>query len=154
MFFTSVGEMGFALHEMYKISGLVIGDTPYEEYVPSIEKLYLLKKDDPLVYETYWEVLCHFDICAQKIEWRSGGVKQMAWASYLFYGLNDKSGPVIRLAPSTDEKIEEMINTSTSSYTTESNGDTFKSDVVFESFHHQARVPISDRALLASFLRV
>jgi len=77
MFFTSVGEMGFALHEMYKISGLVIGDTPYEEYVPSIEKLYLLKKDDPLVYETYWEVLCHFDICAQKIEWRYGGVKQM-----------------------------------------------------------------------------
>jgi len=82
------------------------------------------------------------------------GSQANAWASYLFYGLNDKSGPVIRLAPSTDEKIEEMINTSTSSYTTESNEDTFKSDVVFESFHHQARVPISDRALLAGFLRV
>ena len=39
-----------------------------------------------------------------------------------------------------------------SSYTTESNEDTFKPDTVFESFHHQARVPISDRALLASFL--
>ena len=54
--------MGLALHEMYKISGLVIGDAPYKEYVPSIEELHLLKKSDPLVYETYWEVLCHFHI--------------------------------------------------------------------------------------------
>ena len=36
----------------------------------------------------------------------------------------------------------------------ESNEDTFKPDVVIESFHHQARVPISDRALLACFLMV
>jgi len=26
---------------------LVIGDAPYEEYVPTIEELHLLKKDDP-----------------------------------------------------------------------------------------------------------
>ena len=32
-FFTPVGEMGFALHEMYEVSGLVMGDTPYEEYI-------------------------------------------------------------------------------------------------------------------------
>ena len=48
-FFTLVGEMEFALHEMYEVSGLVMGDAPYEEYVPSIEELHLLKKDDPLV---------------------------------------------------------------------------------------------------------
>jgi len=35
---------------------------------------------------------------------------------------------------------------------TESNEDTFKPDTVFESFHYQARIPISDRALLAGFL--
>ena len=52
--------MGHALHEMYKVSRQMIGDAPYEEYVPLIEKLHLLKKSDPLVYETYWEVLCHF----------------------------------------------------------------------------------------------
>ena len=82
------------------------------------------------------------------------GIKQMAWASYLFYGLNEKTGLVTRLAPSTDEEIEERISASNSSYTTESNGDTFKPDVVFESFHHQARVSISDRALLAGFLMI
>ena len=63
MFFTLIRKMGFALHEMYEISGLVMGDAPYEKYVPSTEELHLLKKD-PLVYEAYWEVLCYFHICA------------------------------------------------------------------------------------------
>jgi len=53
-----------------------------------------------------------------------------------------------------DEEIEERINSSTSSYTTESNEDTLNLDIVFESFHHQARVLISDRALLAGFLMI
>ena len=56
------------------------------------------------------------------------------------------------VAPCTDEEIAERINVSTSSYTMESNEDTFKPDMVFESFHHQSRVPISDRALLVGFL--
>ena len=34
----------------------------------------------------------------------------------------------------------------------ESNEDTFKLDIVFDSFHHQAKTPISDRALLEGFL--
>ena len=46
----------------------------------------------------------------------------------------------------------ERISESVSSYTTESNEDTFKTDTVFESFHHQARILISNRALLAGFL--
>ena len=60
-FFTPVGEMGFSLHE---VLGLVLEDAPYEEYVPSIEELHLLKKDVLLIYETYWKVLCHFHTCA------------------------------------------------------------------------------------------
>ena len=54
-FFTPVGEMGFALHEMFEVSGLPMGDMPCEEYIPDIEELQLLKKDAPRVYETYWE---------------------------------------------------------------------------------------------------
>ena len=38
------------------------------------------------------------------------------------------------------------------SYVTESNEDTFKPDTIFNSFHYQAKIPISDRALLAGFL--
>ena len=77
------------------------------------------------------------------------GVKQMSWASYLFNDINEMDSLVTSLAPCTDEEIAERVNASTSSYTTESNEDTFRPDTVFESFHHQARVLISDRALLA-----
>jgi len=76
----------------------------------------------------------------------------MSWASYLFNGINEKDSPVTSLTLYADEEITERINASTSSYTSESNEDTFRPDMVFESFHHQARVPISDRALLAGFL--
>jgi len=151
-FFTPVGEIGLALYELYEVSGLVMGDAPYEEYVPTSEELHLLKKEDPQVYETYWKVLCHFNICDQISSWRNRGVKQISWASYLFNGINEKDSPVTSLAPCTDEEIAERINVSVSSYTTKSNEDTFRPDTVFESFYHHGRVPISDRALLAGFL--
>jgi len=76
-FFTPVGEMGFALHEMYEVSGLAMGDIPYEEYVSSAEELHM-EESAPLVYATYWKVLCHFHICSKTTGSRSGGVKQMA----------------------------------------------------------------------------
>ena len=60
----------------------------------------------------------------------------MSWVSYLFNDINDKSNPVTPLASSTDEEIAERISASTSSYTTESNEDTFKPDMIFESFHY------------------
>ena len=75
----------------------------------------------------------------------------MSWATYLFPEVN-KATPMPQLAPSIDEEIFERISASTNSYTTESNEDIFRPDTVFESFHHQARIPISDRALLAGFL--
>ena len=150
-FFTPIGEMGLALHEMYEVSGLMIGDAPYEEYVLLTEELNLLKKSNPLVYKTYWEVLCHFHIYGQVTGWRSGGIKQMSWANYLFPRVN-KTNPMTRLAPSTDEEIFEKISASTSSYTIEFNEDTFKPDSIFNSFHHQAKVLISNQALLAGFL--
>ena len=134
--------MGLALHELYEVSGLVMRDAPYEEYVPTSDELHLLRKEDPQLCETYWEIS----------SWRNRGVKQMSWASYLFNGINEKDSPVTSPAPCTDEEITERINASTSSYTTESNEDTFKPDMVFESFHHQGRILISDRALLAGFL--
>ena len=90
--------MGFALHEMYEVSGLMIGDAPYEEYVLSIEELHLLKKSNPLVYETYWKVLFYFHIRRQVTRWRSGGIKQLSWTNYLFPGVN-KVTTMSRLAP-------------------------------------------------------
>ena len=64
----------------------------------------------------------------------------------------NETDPMTQLAPKTDEEIIERISASTSSYTTESNDDTFKPDTIFESVHHQAKVPMSNQALLAGFL--
>ena len=105
------------------------------------------------MYATYWEVLCHFHICIKLTVLRSGGVKQMAWVDYLFNGMGDKTNQLTRLAPSTDAEIKERRNnTSTSPYTTESAEDTFRPGTVFESFHHQAKIPITNGALLVGFL--
>ena len=52
-FFTQSGELGLALHEMYEVFGLPMGEIPYEEYILSIEELHVLKKETPQVYETY-----------------------------------------------------------------------------------------------------
>jgi len=152
IFFTPIGEIGFALHEIFEVSGLNMGYLPYEEYIPNTEELNLLKRDAPQVYETYWEVVCHFHIYAQVTGWRSGGVKQVSRANYVLYGLGEKLSLVSGLATSIDTEITERISESVTSYTSESNEDTFKPDTIFDSFHHQARIPISNRALLAGFL--
>jgi len=144
-FFTPVGEMRFALHEMFEVSGLSMRDLPYEEYIPGTEKLHLLKKDALQVYETYWEVLCHFHICAQTMGLRVGGVKQISWANYLFQDLREKLVSVTLLAASTDTEIEKRISESAISHITESNEDTFRPDTVFDSVHHQAKALISER---------
>ena len=76
----------------------------------------------------------------------------MSWANYIFYGLGEKSCLASGLAANTDAEIIERIFESVTSYTTESNEDTFKPDTIFDIFHHQAKISISDRALLAGFL--
>ena len=145
-------EDELTLYEMYEVSGLVMGNIPYEEYVPLAEELHLMEDSAPLVYVTNSEVLCHFHICTEITGLRSGGVRQMSWAAYLFNGLGDKADRITRLAPSTDAEIKERISASMPSYTTESVEDTFRPGTVFESFHYQAKTPISNRALLARFL--
>jgi len=46
-FFTPVGELGMALHEMWEVSDLTMGSLPYEEYFPCEAELALLEKREP-----------------------------------------------------------------------------------------------------------
>ena len=96
-------------------------------------------------------MLCHVHNFEKVTGWRSGEVKQLSWVNYLFPRVN-KADLVTRLALSTNEEIAKRISASISSYTIESNEDRFKPDVIFESFHHQAKTSITDRALLVIFL--
>ena len=79
---------------------------------------------------------CCVQIYAEITSLRSGGVRQIAEADYLFNGLGDKAGQLTRLAPSADTEIKERISASTPSYTTDSIGDTFKLGRVFASFYY------------------
>jgi len=90
-FLTPSGELGFAFHEIYKVSGLLMGEMPYEEYIPGTEELHVPKNKAPQVYETYWELLCPYHICAQITGLRAEGVKQMSWANYLSQDLGNKT---------------------------------------------------------------
>ena len=53
MFFTPIGELGMALHEMWEVSNLPMGSQPYEEYFPCAEDLAQMEKDEPALYDTY-----------------------------------------------------------------------------------------------------
>jgi len=53
IFFTPVGELGLALHEMWEISNLPMGSMPYEEYFPCTIEPEQMEKDDPKMFETY-----------------------------------------------------------------------------------------------------
>ena len=51
-FFTLIGELVLALHEMWEVSNLLMGSLPYEEYFPCAEELERLDKEDPALFET------------------------------------------------------------------------------------------------------
>jgi len=78
----------------------------------------------------------------------------MGLSKLLVSRLRNKMGPISRLAVSTDEEINERIFATVSSYTIESKEDSFKPDIVFKSFHHQYKIPISGMALRADFLMI
>src|SRR4051812_13382171 len=84
IFFAPVGEIGISPWEMQQVSGLPAGEFPYEEHVPPSAELELLKMQDPELYSTYWEVLCHFFICGELRGRGRGGVAFSTWAEYLF----------------------------------------------------------------------
>ena len=68
-FFTQSEKWGLPCTRGVKSPAYLWG--PYEDYIPGMKELHLMKKDAPQVYETYWEVLCHFHICAQTTRLRA-----------------------------------------------------------------------------------
>ena len=59
---------------------------------------------------------------------------------------------VSRLDVCTDEELASRLVDSAYFYTADSDENLFRAGTIFESFHRQAQIPISDKALLAGFL--
>jgi len=66
-FFTLVGELGMVLYEMWEVSALPMGSLHYEKYFLCEAELALLEKQEPALFETYRELMCHFYICSMVV---------------------------------------------------------------------------------------
>lgn len=56
----------------------------------------MLKTKDAHIYEIYWEMMCHFRICANISETKSQGISHKVWATYLFRNLNESLGSIVQ----------------------------------------------------------
>ncbi|XP_020251034.1 uncharacterized protein LOC109828452, partial [Asparagus officinalis] len=156
-FLTSGGELGLALHEMHQVSGLSMGDCPYQEYFPSNQQLECLKKDTPDVYDTLWDLTCHYHTCLLQSSppaktKRKISLKQ--FAVYLFPNLEDDSEESIHeLGVLTPAAINELMEKNeTHSYTIASAEGAFPAGTKFRSFLYHAQKSIDPRSLLAGYL--
>lgn len=109
--FTSARAIGISLHEMHEVSGLPLGDFPYEEHVPTASELTLLEEKNPELVKIYWELMCYFFICRDsRNRIKRKGVLQLDWVKYLFP--NVEEGVVDHLSPSPDSDISARLKRS------------------------------------------
>ena len=66
-----------------------MGLMPYEEYFSCTMELEQMEKDDPEMFETYRELLCHFYIYMDVHNTRGNTNEIKVWADYLFPILDD-----------------------------------------------------------------
>jgi len=88
-FFSPVSELGMALHDIWEVSNLPMVLLPYKEYFHCMMELEQLEKDDPALFETYRESICHFYIYLDVHNARGIMNGMKVWADYLFSVLYD-----------------------------------------------------------------
>ncbi|ONK80554.1 uncharacterized protein A4U43_C01F19130, partial [Asparagus officinalis] len=139
-FLTRHGELGLALHEMHKISGLPMGQMLYQEYFPSNHELSQLIDRMPDRYETLWDLTCHYHIALAQSEPLAKRTKSHVslkqFASYLFRNLESNSGEAIcELAPLTPSGVNSLLKKiDAHSYTISSPESVFPAGTKFKSF--------------------
>ena len=84
-----------------------MGSLSYEEYFPCAEELTQLEKNEPTLYETYWELICHYYICLYLHPSHGNLISLKSWTGYLFPKVD---GPVEDLqAPVVEKKIAKVM---------------------------------------------
>src|SRR3954470_15181309 len=149
-FFTPVGEIGISPWEMQHVSGLPAGEFPYEEHAPPSAELKLLKTQDPELYSTYWEVLCHFFICRESKDRGRGGVVFSTWAEYLFPGIG--ADRVQELTVLSETKARQLALQSKVTLSESLAGSSSRAPP--KNFCYFGRRPLTSRARLAGFLSI
>ena len=133
-FFTPVSEVGLALHEMWEISNLLLGSMPYEKYFPYTMELEQMEKDNPDMFETYRELMCHFYICMDVHNTRGNANEINVSTDYLFPVLDDAPEKVH--FPISDVDInQKMISSAHKDVVLEEDDDIYEKEDKFKSFH-------------------
>jgi len=84
-----------------------MGSLSYEEYFPCAEELTQLEKNEPMLYETYRELICHYYICLDLYPSSGNLISLTSWIGYLFTTVD---GPVEDLqAPVVEKKIAKVM---------------------------------------------
>ena len=70
---------------LQEVSALPFGSLPYEEYFPCEAELAHLEKQEPALFETYRELMCHLYICSSIHGGNKGtSCSLKSWGNYLF----------------------------------------------------------------------
>ncbi|ONK56346.1 uncharacterized protein A4U43_C10F7140 [Asparagus officinalis] len=159
-FLTKHGELGLALHEMYKISGLPMGNMIYQEYFPSNKELQQLKSRTPNRYNTFWDLACHYHIALAGIDPLSKKsrpqISLKKFSDYLFKNTDSVlDEPICELSPLTISEVNELIKKSNAqSYTTTGVEDGFAAETKFQTFLWHGVKLIRPTTLLAGYLAI
>ncbi|ONK60101.1 uncharacterized protein A4U43_C08F14250 [Asparagus officinalis] len=159
-FLTRQGELGLALHEMHRISGLPMGQMLYQEYFPSNHELSQLKDRMPDRYETLWDLTCHYHIALAQSEPLAKRTKSFVslkqFACYLFKNLESNSGEdICELSPLTPSGVNSLLKKIVArSYTISSPENGSPTGTKFKSFLWHATAPIRPMTLLAGYLAI
>jgi len=150
-FFTPVGELGMALHEMWEVSNLPMCSLPYEECFLCAEQLEQLEKKESVLHETYRELMCYFYICLDLHPSHESTNGLKTWVDYLFLVVD---GPLESLqAAMEDRQIARAMKASENGdIVFEEDDDEHKKGNTFLGFHRQAGRSLSRRDLLAGYL--
>ena len=128
-----------------------MGSLLYEEYFPCEAELTLLEKQEPALFETYRELMCHFYICSSMHGSHKGASSSSkSWENYLFPNLKD-APEVTHRGVADDDIFQRMQEHSQRDMVLEEDDGIYEKGDIFRSFHHQARRPMSWKALLAGF---
>jgi len=125
-----------------------------KEYFPCETELALLEKQEPALFETYRELMCHFYICSDMHgNHKVASCSSKYWGDYLFPNLENT--PEEAQCGVVDEDIfRRMKEHAQGDIVLEEDDGIYEKGDILRSFHHQARQPMSWKALLVGFLSV
>ena len=131
-----------------------IGSLPYEEYFFPVKRSWRYWRSRSLPFRDHRELICHLYICSDVYGGYKGSSNSLkSWVDYLFPSL--ESAPEEARFRVMEEDVLQMMREHDHGYVVlEENDNIYERGGILKSFYHQARQPISRKALLAGFLSV